>query len=143
MRGFWTRQQDAFFDVRVTHPKANVLTVKEVQRQLEKIEQEKKRQYATRVNNIDRGAFTPLVFSTAGMVGNECELFLKALAGRLVERNIDVNYSVVMRHLRNNVAFSILRWNIASLRGCRVSYHRNRPPSFMTEYGLTVKRHFE
>ena len=44
-RGFWTRQQDAFFDVQVTHPKANVLTVKEVQRQLEKNEQEKKRSF--------------------------------------------------------------------------------------------------
>ena len=33
-RGFWTRQQDAFFDVRVTNPKADLHTVTEIRRQL-------------------------------------------------------------------------------------------------------------
>ena len=29
-RGFWTRQQDAFLDVRVTHPKASLLSRSDV-----------------------------------------------------------------------------------------------------------------
>ena len=32
--GFWTRQQDAFFDVRVTNPKADLHTVTGYRRQL-------------------------------------------------------------------------------------------------------------
>ena len=40
-RGFWSHQQDAFFDVRVTHPKADVLTEQEVERQLGNNEREK------------------------------------------------------------------------------------------------------
>ena len=43
-RGFWSRQRDALFDVRVTHLKADVLTEQEVEQQLENNECEKKRQ---------------------------------------------------------------------------------------------------
>ena len=39
--GFWTRQQNTFFNVRVTHPKANLLTVAEAKRQLEKNDRER------------------------------------------------------------------------------------------------------
>ena len=41
-RGFWTRQQDAFFDIRVTHPKANLLSVFQVSKHLSSHEREKK-----------------------------------------------------------------------------------------------------
>ena len=41
--GFSTRQQDAFFDIRVTHLKANLLFRSEALRQLECHEREKKR----------------------------------------------------------------------------------------------------
>ena len=61
-RGFWTRQQDAFFDTRVTYPKANLLSRSEALLQLECHEREKKRQYAQRIATVDRGVFTPLVF---------------------------------------------------------------------------------
>ena len=33
-RGFWTRQKDAFFDVRLTNPKADLHTVTGIRRQL-------------------------------------------------------------------------------------------------------------
>ena len=52
-RGFWSRQQEAFFDVRVTHPKPNLLSRPEVQRHLQKHEGMKKREYGARVVNID------------------------------------------------------------------------------------------
>ena len=68
-RGFWTRQQDAFFDVRVTHPKASSLSRSEALGQLRVHERQKKRHYAERINIVERGSFTPLVFSTAGMAG--------------------------------------------------------------------------
>ena len=43
--GFWTRQQDAYFDVRVTHLKASVLSLPEALQQLKIHEGAKKRQY--------------------------------------------------------------------------------------------------
>ena len=77
-RGFWTRQQDAYFDVRVTHLKASVLSRSEASSQLHSHELQKKRQYAERVNVVDRGVFTPLVFSTCGMATRECSLKKKS-----------------------------------------------------------------
>ena len=77
-RGFWTRQQDAFFDVRVTHPRAVLLSRSEVMSQLKSHEQMKKREYGARVNQVERGSFTPLVFSTFGMCGPEANVFFKS-----------------------------------------------------------------
>ena len=88
---------ERLFDVR-THPKASLLTVAEANRQLEKNEREKKRQYCARINTIDRGVFTPLVFSTHGTVGRECAQVLKALADLMVKHK-DLWYLAVMEHL--------------------------------------------
>ena len=132
-RGFWTRQQDAFFDVRVTHPKASLLSRSEALGQLRVHECQKKRHYAERINIVERGSFTPLVFSTAGMAGVECSMFLKSLVTLIVEKNIDLPYSVVMSRLRCKLSFCLLRWAITCLRGCRSSYKRNRHSNFIAE----------
>ena len=134
--GFWTRQQDAFFDVRVTNPKANLHTVSEVRQQLLDHEKQKKRQYLQRVVNIDRGSFTPLVFGTNGMVGKECDRALKAMVGMIVSKHTDLNYSTVMSLLRTKLRFAILRWNITCFRGCRASYLRRKVGHFVSECHL-------
>ena len=135
-RGFWTRQQDAFFDVRVTHPKANLLSRTMVNDQLQAHEREKKRQYCERINQVDRGVFTPLVFSTTSITGRECARCLKMLVTTIVEKNIDLQYSRVMNRLRCTLAFCLLRWSITCLRGCRASYRRHRGPDFISECRL-------
>ena len=50
-----------FFDIRVTHPKASLLSRQEVITQLRTHERMKKRQYGERVTAVTRGTFTPLV----------------------------------------------------------------------------------
>ena len=132
-RGFWTRQQEAFFDIRVTHPRATLLSREKAMSQLERNEREKKRHYAERVNQIDRGTFTPLVFATNGMIGKECSVFLKALVGRILEKNADLVYSVVVNHLRCRLSFCLLRWCITCLRGSRSSYRSKRSASFVND----------
>ena len=58
-RGFWSRQQDAYFDVRITHAAASALSRSEALSQLRSYERAKKNQYASRVVNVQRGSFTP------------------------------------------------------------------------------------
>jgi len=89
-RGFWTRQQNAFFDVTVTHPKASLLSASEVASQLQEREKRKKRMYGFRITQIEHGSFTPLVFSTTGQYGRECSIFMKSLACRIVQKNKDL-----------------------------------------------------
>ena len=79
-RGFWERQRSAFFDVRVCHPNADSyrdLTPKQIYK---KHENEKKRQYAERVMEIEQGTFTPLVFTTTGGMADECVKYHSRLA---------------------------------------------------------------
>ena len=125
-RGFWTRQQDAFFDVRVTHPKASLLSRSEVLCQLKSHERMKKREYCDSVKHIERGGFTPLVFFTCGMCGPEANLFLKNLVSLVIEKNADLHYSAVMGQLRCSLSFCLLRWCITCLRGSRASYRHYR-----------------
>ena len=137
-RGFWSRQQEAFFDIRVTHPKADLLSVTKAKEHLAANEREKKRQYGERVNTIERGSFTPLVFSTSGMVGRECGRFLKDLVAAIVDRNSDLQYAHVMNILRCKLAFCLLRWNVTCMRGCRASYKKHRASNFTTQCRLTA-----
>ena len=125
-RGFWTRQQNAFFDVRVTHPKASLLSRSEVASQLRNHENMKRRTYLQRIVDVERGSFTPLVFTTNGQCGRECSAFIKALVQRLVQKNADLVYSRVMNRLRSKLSFALLRWQITCLRGSRPSYRRNK-----------------
>ena len=79
-RGFWERQRSVIFDVRVCHPNADSyrdLTPKQIYK---KHENEKKRQYAERVMEIEQGTFTPLVFTTTGGMADECVKYHSRLA---------------------------------------------------------------
>ena len=95
-RGFWERQRSAFFDVRVCHPNADSyrdLTPKQIYK---KHENEKKRQYAERVMEIEQGMFTPLVFTTTGEMADTCEK--------------GESYSSAISWIRAKVSFAIVRY---------------------------------
>ena len=76
-RGFWEHQRSAFFDARVCHPNARDLEPQQIHIIHEN---EKKRQYSSRVLEIERGTFAPLVFSTTGRMGQECLRYHSRLA---------------------------------------------------------------
>ena len=60
-RGFWTRGQRAFFDVRVFNPFAQRYLGQSVEASFAVNEKEKKKNYNQRILEVDRGSFTPLV----------------------------------------------------------------------------------
>ena len=71
-RSLWNPLERAFFDIRVFHPQApsNVAhgTIPNMYRSHEN---EKKSAYNARVLEVERGTFTPVVFSTTGGMGME------------------------------------------------------------------------
>ena len=76
-RGFWQKQRSAFFDVRFCFPNADTYKDLELSNIYKLHEDEKKRKYAERMNEIEHGTFTPL--ATTGM-SKECNTYHSRLA---------------------------------------------------------------
>ena len=75
---FWdNRQQDAFFDLRVFYPFAPSYCESTLAANYRRHEQQKRREYGLRVREVDRGYFTPLVFTTGGGMAPEATVFFK------------------------------------------------------------------
>ena len=84
--GFWTRHEDAFFDVRVFHPNAESYRTSTLEELFRRHERHKQLQFEERVINMEHGSFCPLVFSTTGTAGPLCDRFLKRLASLLTRK---------------------------------------------------------
>jgi hypothetical protein len=123
-RGFWTEQQNAFFDIRVFYPHAVSYLSKDLGNLYKTIEQEKKRQYNDRINQVEHGTFTPLVFSSTGGMGIEASLFIKKLATMISSKRSD-QYSRTLNLLRCRITFSLIRAANICLRGSKIRIRHN------------------
>ena len=70
-----------------------------------KRENEKKRQHAERVMEIEQGTFTPLVFTTIGGMADECVRYHSRLAELIANKNRE-SYSSAISRIRAKVSFS-------------------------------------
>ena len=79
-RGMWSTFERTFFDVRVLHPNAPSYSTTDMDKLYKKHEQEKMRKYNARVISVERGSFTPLIYSTFGGWGPQTTRYHKRLA---------------------------------------------------------------
>ena len=105
----------AFIDVEVFNPHAP-------SNALEKMyithEQEKKRKYLARILQVEKGTFSPAIFSCSGGACLETSKLLKIIATKIAIKRKE-NYSVMMNFLRRRISFNILRMCLMSFRGER------------------------
>ena len=134
VKGFWSRQRNAFFDVRIFYPHAQCFRGKSLQKIYSSIEKEKKRHYCDRILQIEHGTFTPLVFSSNGGMGREASEALKTLAMKIATKTGE-QYATTMGLLRCRFSFSLLRSAITCIRGSR----RLRPTSLVDEPELLIQ----
>ena len=87
-------------------------------------EQEKKRKYPQRLIQVERGTFTPLVFSTTGGMGLEAQKLVKKLAQKM-ESNNGQRYSDSVSYIRRRLRFELLKTTVIAVRGDRGSRLRN------------------
>ena len=71
-------------------------------------EQEKKGQYATRVLEIEKGTFTPLVFATASGMGEECLRYHRRLVELLAMKKEEV-YAKTLNWNGVKISSSLIR----------------------------------
>ena len=120
-RGFWTSGQLAFLDVRVFNPLAKRFRSSDLPNCYKSNEREKKKLYNDRINQIDHGTFTPLVFSASGGMGRECKKFYDHLAELLSEKRKE-SYSVTCTWVRRKLSFALIKSINRCIRGSRTIY---------------------
>ena len=101
---FRAREHSALFDVRVCHPNPDSyenLTPEQIYKLHEK---DKKRLYSSRVFEVDRGAFTPLVFTTTGGMSDEWQRYHSSLAEVLAVKKQE-SYPSTVAWIRTRVTF--------------------------------------
>ena len=67
---------------------------------------------------MEKASFTPLVFTTTGGMGPECERFNRRLA-ELIAVKKGERYSDVIGHIRRSLRFALLRATLVAVRGMR------------------------
>ena len=129
--GLWGTFERTYFDVRVTHAGAKSNSGIPLEKLLTKNELEKKRKYNSRVIHTEKSSFVPLVYSTAGSTGPECEKHHRRVAD-LISRKRNEKYGHIMNHIRTRIRFSLLKSVLISIRGIRgKDYKRTTPISFV------------
>ena len=118
VRGFWQREQSAFFDVRVFNPFAPSYRNQKLENTFAANEREKKRAYSQRVLQVEHGSFTPLVFAHNGGSGREAEKYISVLSTKIAEKR-DLPVSSVTNWIRTKLSFALLRSAILCIRGSR------------------------
>ena len=72
------------------------------------------------MREVERGSFTPLVFSSLGGMGKAATVMYRRLANLLSDK-WNSSYSLIMGWLRCSLSFSLLRSSLMCLRGSRSS----------------------
>ena len=117
-RDFWIKGQRTYLDVRVFDPNAKSYQNTKMKQLYSRNENEKKRHYNERIQTVDQGSFSPLVFSVQGGMGTEAKVFYARLAEKIAnKRKVDRN--IIISWLRTILNYSQIRSMLMMLRGSR------------------------
>ena len=93
------------------------------------------RKYNSRVISVEKGTFTPLVYTTFGGCGPQATRYHKRLA-QLIARKRNEDYHHVINHIRVKVRFSLLRSVLIAVRGERGRKTTSPLPISSTAFNL-------
>ena len=111
--------EKAFIDIQVFNQNAKTnIEMGEISKMYSNHEDKKKRDYNERIIQVEKGTFSPAIFSCNGGTSKETIKLLKHITGKLAEKQGE-EYSVIISFLRRRISFDILRSCLISLRGTR------------------------
>ena len=135
-RGLWRKGQKAFVDIRVFNPLAKSNNLQTLAAAYRRHENSKKREYSLRINEVEHGTFTPIVFSIFGGMGVEGDKFFKRINELLSEKK-QIDYGISMAFIRTKISFSLLRSSLLAIRGSR-SLKRHYEPMSEINYHVAI-----
>ncbi len=74
--------------------------------------------YNDRIIQVEKGSFVPLVYTTTGGMGPQCQRAHKRIAELVAERRNE-RYADVINHIRTRLRFSLLKSILVAVRGAR------------------------
>ncbi len=74
--------------------------------------------YNDRILQIEKGSFVPLVYTTSGGMGPQCQKTHKRIAELVAEKRNE-KYADVINHIRTRLRFSLLKSILVAVRGAR------------------------
>ena len=116
------RYERSYLDIRVFNPHAPSNRASSAGSCYKRDEQEKRRAYDERIQQVERATFIPVVFSAHGGMGKSANSLYKRIASMLSERTHEA-YSSVMTWIRARLSFALLRASVVCLRGARRPVH--------------------
>ena len=116
--GIWSSMERTFLDVRVMHPNSASYKDTKIDDLYIQHETEKKRTYNHRIMHVEKGSFSPLVFSTTGGMGPEATRYHKRIA-ELISTKRGELYSEVVNFIRTKLRVALLRSTLVAIRGER------------------------
>ena len=137
-RGLWSPSpfERTFYDhVQVIHPNSPSYldtTPKQLLVQKEKI---KMRKYNVRALQVEKGTFTPLLYTTFGRWGPQATAYHRRLADKISKKTKE-EYASVMNHMRTRIRFSIMRSVLVPLSGQRGKPTTSAKPLAVTSFDL-------
>lgn len=116
--GVWSSMERTFLDIRVMHPNSPSYMDTTPDQLYSQHEREKKRTYNDRILQVEKGSFSPLIFTTTGGMGPECTKYHKRVA-ELISNKRGESYADVMNYIRTRIRFALLRSTLIAVRGER------------------------
>lgn len=126
--GVWGVHERTFLDIRVMHPNAPSYLQKKIQQVYVQHEKEKKNTYNHRIMEVEKGTFTPMVFSTTGGASPEANRHHKRIAQLIADKKKE-EYSHVISFIRTRIRFSLLKSILIAIRGVRGRREKAGPVS--------------
>ncbi len=134
-RGLWSTFERTFFDVCVTHPNSPTYKNKNLTQIYNLHEERKMKKYNNRIIQVEKGTFTPLIYTTSGGWGPQATRYHKRLATKISQKRGE-EYASVMSYMRTRIRFSILRSTLIAIRGERGKRPMSTQPMCATSFNL-------
>ena len=139
--GIYSPLERTYMDVRIFHAGAPSYRNKTLTQLYQEHERSKKSEYNARIVNVEKGSFVPLIFSTAGGLGQEARKFTKRLAG-LISVKTGEKYSHVKSHITTRIRIALLKSVLVSVRGSRTKNKEHTLPPGQIPFGLVASDEF-